>query len=126
MHYTDLHIEMDSVLLQGSVEGQRGFLIKVIYQNRAGRDIRITLPGRDDVPFLQGDTILLGVSRKYMRNQLESLLTESGVHILHSSHSDFSGGGHNAPGFGMALLVLEAGSQTARPKQNIAHNLWGR
>lgn len=67
MHYTDLRIDMDSVLFQGSVEEERAFLIKVVYQNRTGRDIRITLPDRTDVSFPRQDTVLLGVSRKYMR-----------------------------------------------------------
>jgi uncharacterized SAM-dependent methyltransferase len=126
MHHTDLHIDMDSVLFQGGIEESRALLIKVIYQNRTGQDIRITIPGRDDVSFKKGDTIRLGMSRRYMRDHLESLLAESGVHMSHSDHFDFGGGAHNSVGFGMDLLVLEAGAQNARPKRNMADNLWGR
>lgn len=124
MHYTDLRIEMDSVLFEGSVEGQRALLVKVIYKNQLGRDIRLMLPGRDDVSFSQHDTIRLGVSRKYLRNQLESLLLESNLRILQGGHSDFGGGTGNGAGFGMDLLVLEAASQALPPKPNNADNVW--
>ena len=126
MHYTDLTIDMDSVLFQGSVEEERALLVKFIYQNRTGEDIRITLPDRTDVSFPQRDTVRLCVSRKYMRDRLEELLAESGVHQLASSHFDFSGGAHNGLGFGMALLVLTAGPNTARQELNKAQELWRR
>jgi L-histidine N-alpha-methyltransferase len=125
MHYTDLRIDMDNILFQGGVEGERALLIKVVYQNRIGRDIRITLPDRTDVSFPQLDTIRLCVSRKYMRDRLGSLLVESGVHALDSNHFYFDGGAHNGPGFGMDLLVLRAGSETTRPEHTmIAELLW--
>lgn len=124
MHYTDLHIDMDSVLFQGSVEEERALLIKITYQNRTGRDIRITLPDRTDVPFPQQDTVRLCVSRKYMRDHLESLLVESGVRKLASSHFDFGGDAPNGLGFGMDILVFTAGSKAARSERNKAEYLW--
>lgn len=126
MHYTDLPIDMDSVLFQGSVEEERALLIKFIYQNRTGGDIRITLPDRSQISFPQQDTVRLCVSRKYMRDRLELLLAESGAHQLASSHFDFSGGAHNGLGFGMALLVLTADPKTARQEPNKAKELWRR
>lgn len=126
MHHTDLHIDMDSVLLHGSVEAERALLVKVIYQNKTGRDIRITLPDRASVPFPPQDTVLLGVSRKYMRDHLESLMAESGVHVSCSSHFEFGGGARNGLGFGMELLVLRADSETARQEQNMVENIWRR
>lgn len=125
MHYTDLHIDVDgSVLCHGSVEEKRALLIKIIYQNRTGRDIRITLPDRTNVPFLQGDTIRLVVIRKYMREHLESLLKESGVHMLGNDHFDFDGSAHNGLGFGMDLLVLAAGAETLPSEPTPADILW--
>ncbi len=126
MHYTDLHIDidMDSVLFQGSVEEGRALLVKVIYQNRTGRDILITLPDRSHVSFPQRDTVRLYVSRKYMRDHLKSLLAESGVHILASRHFDFNGGAHNGLGFGMALLVLTADPENSGQELSIPENLW--
>ncbi|MGH3799327.1 MAG: L-histidine N(alpha)-methyltransferase [Pseudonocardiaceae bacterium] len=124
MHYTDLPIDMDSVLFQGSVEEERALLIKFIYQNRTGRDIRITLPDRSSVSFPQWDTVRLGVSRKYMLDRLESLLAESGVQELASGHFDFDGGAPSGLGFGMALLVLAADLETAGQGRSIPKNIW--
>jgi uncharacterized SAM-dependent methyltransferase len=126
MHYTDLRIDMDSVLFQGGVEEERALLVKFIYQNRTGEDIRITLPDRTDVSFPRLDTVRLCVSRKYMRGCLESLLAESGAHQVASSHFDFSGGAHNGLGFGMALLVLTADSKTVGQGRNMVGKIWER
>jgi hypothetical protein len=124
MHYTDLHIDMDSVLFRGSVEGKRGLLVKVIYQNRTRQDIRIMLPDRTSILFPRQDTIRLCVIRKYMRDYLESLLTESGVHTSRCSYFDFGGGAHNGLGFGMELLILSAGAGTARQGSSKAEDVW--
>jgi L-histidine Nalpha-methyltransferase len=126
MHYTDLHIDMDSVLLQGSVEAERALLVKVIYQNRTGRDIRITLPDRASVSFPRQDTVRLGVSRKYLRDRLESLMAESGVHVLCSSNSELDGGVRNGLGFDMDLLVLTTDSEAAGQEQSIAKRIWAK
>ncbi|MGH3886381.1 MAG: L-histidine N(alpha)-methyltransferase [Pseudonocardiaceae bacterium] len=126
MHYTDLPIDMDSVLFQGSVEEERALLIKFIYQYRTGRDIRITLPDRSSVSFPQWDTVRLGVSRKYMLDRLESLLAESGVQELASSHFDFGGGAPSGLGFGMALLVLAADLETAGQGRSVPKNIWAK
>lgn len=123
MHYTDLRVDVDgSVLFQGSVEAERALLVKVIYQNRTRRDIRIMLPDRTGVSFPRQDTIRLVVIRKYIRDHLESLLADSGVHVLDSSHFDFGGSAHNGLGFGMDLLVLAAGAETSPP--NDADRFW--
>jgi uncharacterized SAM-dependent methyltransferase len=126
MHYTNLHIDMDSVLFQGSVEEGRALLIKVIYQNRTGGEIRLTLPDRTDVSFPQQDTIRLSLIRKYAQGSLDSLLVESGVYKLHSSHFDFTAGAPNGPRFGTELLVLTANSQTARQERTVAEDIWRR
>jgi len=125
MHYTDLQIDMDSVLFQGSVEGERALLIKIIYQNRTGREIRLTLPDRTDVSFPQEDTVRLYVSRKYAQHHLDSLLVKSGVHKLDSSHFDF-GDTRSGSQFGMDLLVLAADLETTRPEQTMAEEIWRR
>lgn len=125
MHYTDLQIDMDSLLFQGCVEGERALSMKVIYQNKTGRDIRITLPDRTSVPFPQQDTIHLWVDRKYAHDSLGSLLAESGVHKLHSSHLYF-GGAHDSIQFGMDLLLLRGGSETARPERSRVEEIWRR
>ena len=123
MHYTDLRVDVDdSVLFQGNVEAERALLVKVIYQNKTRRDIRITLPDRTSISFPRRDTILLVVIRKYVRDHLESLLTESGVHVLAKNEFDFDGSAHNGLGFGMDLLVLSTDEKAVL--RNDAKKLW--
>lgn len=123
MHYTDLHIDMDSVLFQGNVQEERALLIKVIYQNRTGQEIRLTLPDRTNVSFPQEDTVRLCVSRKYAQYHLDSLLTESGVHMVDNSHFDF-GGAHSGLQFGMDLLVLTVDSDATRMERTVPEEIW--
>lgn len=124
MHYTDLQIDMDSLLFQGGVEAERALLIKIIYWNRTRREIRLTLPDRTSVSFPPEDTISLCVSRKYAQHHLDSLLTESGVKKLSGSHFDFDGGAHTGSQFGMDLMVLAAGSGAARLERNVPREIW--
>lgn len=124
MHYTNLHIDMDSVLFQGGTEQERALVIKVMYQNCTGGSIRIMLPDRTDVLFPQQDTIRLYTSRKYGQNGLDSLLTESGVRKLHGCHFDFTGGARNDLGFGADLLVLTIGPDAVRPEQSVVKDIW--
>jgi L-histidine N-alpha-methyltransferase len=124
MHYTDLQIDMDGLLFQGHVEDERALLIRIIYQNSTGQDIRMTLPDRTRSPFPQGDTIRLCVSRKYTQPHLDSLLIDSGVHKLTSSHFGFRSSAHTAPQFGVDLLVLAADSETVQQRHTIAEAIW--
>lgn len=124
MHFTDLQIDMDSLLFRGRVEDERALLMKIIYQNKTGRDIRMTLPNRTDVPFPRKDTIHLCISRKYAQHYLDSLLAESGVRKVGGSCLDF-GGAHHGSQFGMDLLLLTVDSATARPEQSIPQGIWG-
>jgi hypothetical protein len=49
MHYTDLQIDMDSVLFDGSVTDRGALLVKVSYANKSGGATRFTLPDRATV-----------------------------------------------------------------------------
>lgn len=124
MHYTDLQIDMESLLSQGRVEDKRALLMKIIYQNRTGQDILMTLPDHIRLPFPQGDTIHLCISRKYAQQNLDSLLIDSGVHKLASSHCGFCGSARTALQFGVDLLVLAADSGTVQPGHAIAEEIW--
>jgi uncharacterized SAM-dependent methyltransferase len=125
MHYTDLHIDMDSVLFQGSVEGGRALLIKVIYQNRTGQEIRITLPDRTNVSFPPQDTVRLCVSRKYSQVGLDSLLAGGLVQQCAGNHFDFASA-RDGLRFGMDLLVLMASSETSPPESTVIDEIWRR
>jgi len=126
MHYTDLHVDMDSVLVRGSVEGERGVLVKVLYQNRTGAGIRVTLVDRTEMSFEPGDTIRLAIIRKYLRDTgVCALLADAGVRKLDGTRSDLTGadGGRQ---FGMDLAVLASGGPNAPPERTVARDIWRR
>lgn len=125
MHYTDLHIDMDSVLFQGHAEAERAALIKIIYRNQTDQEIRITLPDRTTVSFPPRDTIRLLLSRKYTRAGLDALLAECGVQPYDSSHFDF-GGARDGMRFGMDLLMLAANQQAAPVAPTAITDIWRR
>lgn len=122
MHYTDLHIDMDSVFFHGVAEKGRALLIKIIYRSQLDHKIRITLPDRADVAFNRNDTILLYVTRKYARDNIDVLLSESGVQRRYSTHSAFTTS-RRRTGFGMELLMLTA-DPAASARGSLMEDLW--
>lgn len=124
-HYTNLRIDMDSVLFEGTVEGDRALLIKIIYENRTGQELRITLPDRTDVPFPPGDTIRLYTTRKYSAGGVASLLADSGVDKLYGTHRDFTRSDGGTP-FGMELAVVAARAGDPAPDRTVAADVWSR
>jgi hypothetical protein len=80
-------------------------LVKALYQNRTGRDIRMTVPDRSQVLFQDQDTILLQVTRKYLRRTLPAFLGELSTDLVHSTHEEFKAD-NPAGGFGMDMLLL--------------------
>src|SRR5262249_28927902 len=109
--------DMDSVLFRGTIEEGRSILVKIIYQNKTGRDIRMTLPDRTTVLFPNKDTIRLSVTRKYAQNVLDSLLQESGVRKQDGTHVDLSGA--RDADFGVDLVVLSAGQDASGPERSM-------
>jgi SAM-dependent methyltransferase len=125
LHYTDLSLNLDSVLYRGAVEGDRALRVKVIYQNQTGGDLRFILPDRSRVTFPDRDTIRLYLTRKYVRRGLDEMLAGLGVRKLHGTHSGFAA--HRSPhAFGMDLLLFAASESGAVPDQraNIADEIW--
>lgn len=122
MHYTDLHIDMDSVLFRGSIEAGRAILVKIIYQNRTGRGMRIRLPDRTTASFPSQDTIRLFMTRKYAPGVLDSMLAAHGIRKLHGSHVDF----FSAPGshFGMDLVLVSSDRAAVAPGRSAADAIW--
>jgi L-histidine N-alpha-methyltransferase len=125
MMYTDLTINMDSVLYRGAVEGDRALMVKVIYQNRTGGDLRFMLPDRSKVAFPDRDTIRLYLSRKYARHGLDEMLSALGIQKLHGIRSGFAA--QRSPrSFGTDLLLLAAGDGERVPEQRAskADEIW--
>lgn len=123
MMYTDLTINMDSVLYRGSVEGDRALLVKVIYQNRTGADLRFMLPDRTKVAFPDRDTIRLYLSRKYVRRKLDGMLAKLGIQKLQGIHSGFTTQ-RSRRGFGTDLMLLTAGEQVPEQRASKADEIW--
>ncbi|MBT2386027.1 L-histidine N(alpha)-methyltransferase [Streptomyces sp. ISL-11] len=108
MQYTDLRIDLNSLSCEGLVEDDRALMVKVVYRNRTGGPLVLTLPDRSTVPFPDQDTIRLYLSRKYTRDGLARMLADARVTTVGETHDT----GHTAfdrPAFGMALLLLRAG-----------------
>lgn len=123
MHHTDLKIDMDSVLYRGDLENDRGLLVKMIYQNRTGSDLRMMLPDRTDASFPQQDTVRLYVTRKYARSRLGDLLTDGGVRAVGGTHSDLSPS-RTGVRFGIDLLVLTTAGNHPGPDSTVAEDIW--
>jgi uncharacterized SAM-dependent methyltransferase len=123
MHHTDLKIDMESVLFHGDVENDRALLVKMIYQNRTGSDLRMMLPDRTDVSFPQQDTVRLYVTRKYARSRLGDLLADAGLHALGSTQSDLSPS-RTGVRFGIDLLVLTAAGYRPGADSTVAEDIW--
>jgi uncharacterized SAM-dependent methyltransferase len=125
MMYTDLTINMENVLYRGSVEADRALLVKVIYQNRTGADLRFMLPDRTKVAFPDRDTIRLLLSRKYSRRGLDKMLAAVGIQKLQGIHSGFTQ--QRSPRvFGTDLLLLAPGDRESVPVQrdSKADEIW--
>ncbi len=122
MHYTDLQIDMDNVVLRGSIEKDRSILVRIIYQNKTGRDIRVTLPDRTTVVFPNGDTIRLLLTRKYAPESLDSVLLDYGMRKLGNSQVSFSNA--SGSGFGMELMLLQNTRDVVWRERSIADNIW--
>lgn len=123
MQYTDLQIDLNSITYEGLVEDDRALLIKVVYHNRTGATLELTLPDRSTVPFPDQDTIRLLLSRKYTLSGLEKMLVDARLTKVGETHET----GHTAfdrPAFGMALLLLQAGD-APRPGRATGPNPFG-
>jgi uncharacterized SAM-dependent methyltransferase len=125
LHNSDLTIDMDSVQFRGSVEPGRALKVKVIYQNRSGGDIQMTLPDRTRVLFPDNDTILLQITRKYARKALDEILKRVGLRRVAATHSDFRAQ-RASPGFGMELVLVgrAVGEPLPTQRRTRADEIW--
>ncbi|MFC7216783.1 L-histidine N(alpha)-methyltransferase [Streptomyces polyrhachis] len=107
MQYTDLHIDMDSVSFEPAVEDDRALMVKVVYRNRTGAPLRLTLPDRSRIDFPESDTIRLLITRKYAEQGLVKLLGDARAQEVDRYRSG-SHAGYGEPRFGMDLMLLRS------------------
>ncbi|MBB5118292.1 hypothetical protein AF335_30325 [Streptomyces eurocidicus] len=112
MQYTDLQIDLNSLSCEGLVEDDRALLVRVVYRNRTGGTLELTLPDRSRVPFPDEDTIRLYLSRKYTRAGLEKMLSDARVAKAGETH-EVGHAAYDRPAFGLALLLLQGGEAPA-------------
>jgi L-histidine Nalpha-methyltransferase len=122
LSYTDIPFDMDSVHFDASIEDGRAIVIKVIYRNGTGTNIKFSLAGRHLFTFPADDTIRLHMTRKHLRNKLDELVRAGGMVQLTADHEDF-GQRVDAP-FGMDLLLLKKAE--GDHVGSVAEALWPR
>ncbi|SPE48224.1 putative methyltransferase domain, EasF family [Streptomyces netropsis] len=118
MQYTDLQIDMNSLTCEGLVEDDRALKIKVVYRNRTGGPLELTLPDRSTVPFPDQDTIRLLLSRKYTPAGLEKMLVDARVTKVGETH-DVGHAAFDRPAFGLALLMLQSADAAPEPAPRV-------
>ncbi|MET8680235.1 L-histidine N(alpha)-methyltransferase [Streptomyces sp. NPDC004647] len=114
MQYTDLQIDMESVSFDAAVEDDRALLVKVVYRNRTGGQLRLTLPDRSSVEFPDEDTIRLLTTRKYSRAGVDKMLADAEAVEVGRTGSGFNAA-FGEPQFGMDLVLLQSGATGNRP-----------
>jgi len=128
-HNTDINVNMDWVSYVGSVVDESVIQIKVLYRNEGGEIHRITLPLSETVPFPDGDTIRLDLTRKYSEAGLERLLSRSGSVQLHKQSWQYDS---QRDGFGVDLVLLAPeGGRAAQQEDTVVKEsrveaIWGK
>jgi uncharacterized SAM-dependent methyltransferase len=115
--HTDLPLDRDSVFFEGSVDGDRALLVKMIYRNRSEQEHQMTLPDRDTVAFPPNDTIRLYITRKYDRTALASALRHLNLTVVAEGTTEAAAAARSPYKFGLSLLLLSAGGgASSEPK----------
>lgn len=101
---TDLHIDLNSVFFEGSIEADRAILLKILYRNLTGNTIEVMLPDRSVMNFEPQDTIRLLLTRKYTESGVKKLIEDSQLVLVDNIHILLEPRLKN--GFGMDLILL--------------------
>lgn len=102
---TDLQFDQSALRFAGSVEDNGTLLIKVMFQNDTGRDLRMWLPDHTFETLPADDTIRLIISRKYPDQRLRQLAGACSLGVLETARSRFRQGRQASP-FGLELMLL--------------------
>jgi uncharacterized SAM-dependent methyltransferase len=119
---TDLKINNELVKFVGEVEDDDALLVKILWQNDTGDEIRMELPDHTEVVLPIGDTIRLYTTRKYTTDRLKRLTEACKLTPVEAIQSQFRYARRPKP-FGLELLLLapEAAGESAR---SLADDIW--
>jgi uncharacterized SAM-dependent methyltransferase len=120
---TDLHLDLDSVLFNASIEANKAILIKVLYRNLTGNKIQLTLPDRSVMDFNDQDTIRLLLSRKYTSTGIQEIMADSNFVIVDSLHTPLE---PRKNGFGMDLILVAPHSSGIDNTSPMANAIWSK
>lgn len=121
---TDLHIDMNSVFFDGSIEADRGILIKFFYRNLTGNKIEVMLPDRSVMNFEDQDTIRLLLTRKYTSNGIDKTISDSNLVLVNRLHTVLEPRLKN--GFGMDLILVARDSSGINKNSSVADDIWSK
>ncbi|MEH2267396.1 MAG: L-histidine N(alpha)-methyltransferase [Nostoc sp.] len=121
---TDLHIDLNSVFFDGSIEADRGILIKILYRNLTGNKIEVVLPDRSVMNFEDQDTIRLLLTRKYTSNGIDQTISDSNLVLVDRLHTVLEPRLKN--GFGMDLILVAPKSSGINNNASVADDIWSK
>ncbi|MGF1933681.1 MAG: L-histidine N(alpha)-methyltransferase [Nostoc sp. ChiQUE02] len=121
---TDLHIDLNSVFFDGSIETDRGILIKILYRNLTGNKIEVVLPDRSVMNFEDQDTIRLLLTRKYTSNGIDKTISDSKLVLVDRLHTVLEPRLKN--GFGMDLILVAPDSSGINKNSSVANDIWSK
>jgi uncharacterized SAM-dependent methyltransferase len=121
---TDLKIDDELVKFVGEVEDDDAILVKILWQNDTGAEVRMGLPDHTEVVLPVGDTIRLYTTRKYSTTRLKKITNACDLTPVEAVQSQFRYTRRPNP-FGLDLLLLAPG--TAREAiGSLADDIWAR
>jgi uncharacterized SAM-dependent methyltransferase len=121
---TDLKIDDELVKFLGEVEDDDAILVKILWQNDTGAEVRMGLPDHTEVVLPVGDTIRLYTTRKYSTTRLKKITNACDLTPVEAVQSQFRYTRRPNP-FGLDLLLLAPG--TAREAiGSLADDIWAR
>jgi uncharacterized SAM-dependent methyltransferase len=121
---TDLKVNDELVKFLGEVEDDDAILVKILWQNDTGAEVRMGLPDHTEVVLPVGDTIRLYTTRKYSTTRLKKITNACDLTPVEAVQSQFRYTRRPNP-FGLDLLLLAPG--TAREAiGSLADDIWAR
>ncbi|MGD1909504.1 MAG: L-histidine N(alpha)-methyltransferase [Rivularia sp. (in: cyanobacteria)] len=124
LHNTDLDIDLNNVFFDASVEENKAIYLKGIYRNTSGHLIKMMLFDRSSVNFPDQDTIRLSLTRKYINEGINQVISATNLSIIDRVNTLSEP--RNNSRFGMDLILLAPHGTVTDDENNssIANAVW--